>query len=587
VAKLNPATGLWEDDENGPAPPQGGALGQQEAAPVQGPPVPAGIAPIQGPPAPPANINAQSSIPPMPQPAPPPAIPPVTPYQPQAMPVVPPSRVVSPSESETLRQMDTNTAARATTEQQAGQLDTAKKQKELAAAAAAEAEALKHQKEQQAIINAGAERTQALESKAQEDWDAYRQMGLKDPEAEQSFGHRVLAAIAIGLGEYASVKGGGTNRAAMLIKQANDQNIALQKANIDKAYRQAVQSGKDVEVAKASRDEQLRSLNLKDSALTASASAKLKTELARLGVPQAQIDTNKDVQTLEADVLQKREAINRQISQDGAARDKADLIAHARARKGGGGAGAGGKAEEKLDKEVGKRMDDYSKQAVGTARTLGPVRVLSQVEALRTGLDEAVASGDPARLKAATVKAMEQAGTLMSGGKLTNAQIAILHELESKQDAMDAAIGKWTGDPTTGKGLVKRLTYLIDDAGNELAKQVADIRQRGIDENLGPGGLAKTEEAKRIFMNRNRGLYGQAKWQGRPLFEEGGAAKRDGAGGDPIVDKARAIRDARQPAAAPEVTPEVIEKAKAEVKKNGPHAASAKRLLDQQGITVL
>jgi hypothetical protein len=182
------------------------------------------------------------------------------------------------------------------------------------------------------------------------------------------------------------------------------------------------------------------------------------------------------------------------------------------------GSGSGGGSE---DKEVNKRMESYQKEAIGNAKSQGPVRVLSQVEAMRHGLDEAVKSGDSDKIKAAAIKAKEQAGTLMSGGKLTQAQLKILHELESTTDEMVSKIGKFTGSPTEGAGAVKRLQQVIDDAGTETLAQISDIRQRGINEHLGPNGLAKSEEAKRTFMNRNAGLYSMVKWHGKPVFDEG------------------------------------------------------------------
>jgi hypothetical protein len=189
------------------------------------------------------------------------------------------------------------------------------------------------------------------------------------------------------------------------------------------------------------------------------------------------------------------------------------------------------------DKDVNKRMDVYEKQAVGNAKSPGPVRVLSQVEAMRKGLEDAAASGDSDRIKAAVTKAKEQAGVLMSGGKLTNAQIQILHGLESTGDEIVAKIGKFTGNPTEGRGLIKRLTNIIDDAGNETVEQIKDIRQRGINEHLGSGGLADTAEKKRTFMNRNNGLYSEVKWKGQSIFDEGKGSGGSQSAPEPVKPK--------------------------------------------------
>lgn len=210
--------------------------------------------------------------------------------------------------------------------------------------------------------------------------------------------------------------------------------------------------------------------------------------------------------------------------------------------------GAEKKADAGDDKDVNKRMDVYEKQAVGNAKSPGPVRVLSQIEAMRHGLEEAAASGDSDQIKAAVTKAKEQAGTLMSGGKLTNAQITILHGLESTGDELTAKIGKFTGNPTEGSGLIKRLTMIIDDAGRESVEQIKDLRQRAINEHLGPNGLANTPEAKRTFLNRNAGIYSEAKWRGKPLFQEG-----SGTAAHPVDKLAAAKRvwnDSKAPPAA-------------------------------------
>ena len=189
-------------------------------------------------------------------------------------------------------------------------------------------------------------------------------------------------------------------------------------------------------------------------------------------------------------------------------------------------------------KDINASMNKFETQAVGTSRTLGPVRVLSQVEAMRKGLDEAVASGDPDKIKAAAVKAKEQAGTLMSGGKLTNAQITILHTLESTSDELRAKVGKLTGNPTEGKGLIKRLSQLIDDAGTETVSQIADIRQRAMDQHLGPGGAANTPAAKAEFLRRERGIFGTVSWKGKPVFKEGEDVDQRARGAAPVAPTA-------------------------------------------------
>jgi hypothetical protein len=139
----------------------------------------------------------------------------------------------------------------------------------------------------------------------------------------------LLAALAIGLGEYSSKMNGGPNRAAELIKSANDQNIALQKAAIEKKLKEAEIAGGDVTQARAETAQALRDLELKHAALLDASAGKLKTELARMGVPEAQIAANQTVQQVQAAALDKREKVNDSMRKDEADLAKARIAANA------------------------------------------------------------------------------------------------------------------------------------------------------------------------------------------------------------------------------------------------------------------
>lgn len=583
---LNIATGEWEDDEH----PLGGDIGEQSGSPFNPMPPPPTQAPgpemmVQPPDVLPAPVPqlAQPQPPGMPQ------LPNVEPYTPGAVAPIPQGRVVSPAEAANLGAIDKNTAARTETAQDAGGVGAVGK---VAYAQDAERQqflADAKRQEHQRIADEATRRIQERQQQANADYEAFKKFGIKDPEADDNFVTKILKAILVGLGGFAAARNGGPNGALEVITAANRDNINRQKAQQEKLFQVSQKSGKDVGEAQTQRDDAFKQLDLKHAALLDSSAGMLRSELARLGIPQAQIDANKDIQKIEAEALGVREKTLASIRDDETSLARADIAASSRRHKAGAGGVAGdamGKFAERAgalqpgeqippdlvvlgaraglkpnqiaaevdryrgsgakslkgagaeDKAVNDRMNKYEAQAVGTARTMGPVRVLSQIEAMRHGLDEAVASGDSDRIKAAAIKAKEQAGTIMSGGKLTNAQIKILHDLESSVDQMTATIGKFTGNPTEGKGAVRRLTYLIDNAGEETAQQIGDIRQRGVNEHLGPNGLANTEEAKRTFLNRNKGLYSEVKWKGKRLFDEGGGG---GDAGNDRKSRAQAV----------------------------------------------
>jgi hypothetical protein len=160
------------------------------------------------------------------------------------------------------------------------------------------------------------------------------------------------------------------------------------------------------------------------------------------------------------------------------------------------------------------------------------VRELATIEGVREGLAKAAESGDSNQIKAAMVKAKEQAGTLMSGGKMTVGQQKLIEELNSSVDHFVSTFGKWSGSPAEGQGAVQRLQTLIEQAGQESSQKVADIRQRAVNAHLAPEtGKADTPEKKKYFLGEMNGLFSEAKFHGKPLFDEGKRLSRVNAEG--------------------------------------------------------
>lgn len=441
MSTLNPSTGLWEDDPHGPAPMgQPGALGAQVDTPQTLAPPPVAAAP---------------------------ALPTVAPYAPAPPVAVPAGRVVSPAESATLGSIDANVAAKAGTEQQAGQVGVVKAGAQEAAAARDQDATLKHQQAQQKIIDDAAARATQLQASAKQQWDTYRSMGIKDPEASQSFGHKLLAALAIGLGEYSAKMGGGTNRAAQLIKDANDQNIALQRAAIEKQYKQAELAGQDVTAAKAAETEALRNLDLKHSALLDASAAKLKTELSRMGIPEAQIAANQTVQATEAAALEKREAVNASIRGDTTKLAEADMrattAAHALAAK-------------KAAHGAGHDSGDAQAQVAAAAQ-----RGASQEELVKLGaslhLKDPLATAikvqkDPEKLAALEVRGTD--GNVLGTASSTKGAQKAEEQLTASQAYRDAILAYKEHIEQEG-----RLINPLSDAYKERERLHADVVARG------------------------------------------------------------------------------------------------------------
>lgn len=351
---LNLATGQWEDDEH----PNGGAIGDQIAAPVPPMPPPPSqapgpeqvgtVSPLGGaqPGATPQLPQSDDVLPPSPgtvpgAPAPATPLPTVQPAAVNLPPPIQPGGVVSPAEAENLGAIDKNTAAKGTTAQQQGQLNTAAATAKSDAAWLGTIDQARFIEDRQRIADDAQKQIAARQKQADTDYQAYKNFGLKDPDADKSFGRRLLEAIAIGLGAYASGINKGPNQALEIIQNAAKDNIDRQKAQQEKLFQIAQASGKDVDAAKAERDDAFKQLDLKHSALLESSAQALRAQLAKIGVPQAQIDANQDIQKLEGDALQGKEKVLTGIREDETAIAKANIAAAARKAKAGAGAPKG------------------------------------------------------------------------------------------------------------------------------------------------------------------------------------------------------------------------------------------------------
>jgi hypothetical protein len=338
---LNPTTGQWEDDETGAAPSQAGALGDQagaaidigapkiispEAAAAPGVTLPPPVAP------PPPNAEPLPAV----------AIPQVAPVPMPAPPVpIPAGRVVSPAEAENLAKLDANTVAREQTAAQGGQTAVAKATAELKQADEDAAEATRYTAEREDITKKWADVRQRATADYQQDYQRAREMGVHDPAADETFGHRLMAAIAIGLGQYSAAMTGGKNVALEIIEGQTARNIQRQKDAIALAARKAEQSGHNVDKIREEVQADMKGLEMKHAAILDSVKDKWAAELKRVGVPQAQIDTNKSLLTLDADSLKIRQGVLQSIREDTTALERAEIAAAAR-RPRGTGAGGGG-----------------------------------------------------------------------------------------------------------------------------------------------------------------------------------------------------------------------------------------------------
>jgi hypothetical protein len=583
MAHIDPVSGQWVADDAGPVPStsDAGSLG------AQGSPALPPIQP-QPPPSPspamvkidePINISAGPDevgpgMPPAPgtPPAPTPVLPPVG-VPPAARPqLVTSQKLATPEGVAALKNVDTTNAAIRDNTVAGGDLKVQQATQNVAQLDDQQA-LLKRQADEKAALQDAFERRQArdneLIAKAQAD-------GTRDPDEGESWGHRLMRALAIGLGQYSAAMNHTENTAATIFENDYKQKQQRQKDKIAAAVARGKMTKEEGVQAQAD-------LDAKGAGQVAAFNAKWKAESARLGIPQARIEANANTLALDK---QEAEARAKLLDQDRiTVRDMTPKELH---EKKGGGAGGGSakgipelvamKEQGKPDSEIAARAAAMNMKPKDYLPSLANVDKTKGMDAKNGtgGVDEKRiaynADGTPAGMASTSrsvaqvnkdlrtlPRAIEQLRQLRENNTLTttqrdprfhNAVLAVA--ATTSAGSTDANVAHEKGTLTNVLGLPNN--DAIDRKIAELENQLAAVQNQ----------LEPLPEG----------------YQARPRAS--------------LPDKARAARAVMNgepaPAAptpkAPKPPQAIIDQAKEEVRKNGPHAASAKRLLDQQGIDV-
>jgi hypothetical protein len=481
--------------------------------------------------------------------------------------------VVSPAESENLAALDRNTAARDETAQAGGELGAAAAAARVQAADRTEWAAEAFLQERNRIAREATERIKSRQEQANADYQAYKDFGIKDPQADDKFGTRILKAIVIGMGQYASGIGGGPNVALNMIQEANRENINRQKAQQEKLFQAAQRSDKDVAGARAERDDAFKQLDLKHAALLESSAAILRKELARIGVPQAQVDANKEIQTIEREALGIRERTLQSIRDDETNLAKADILAAGRRGRGTGAGGGGG--DPKLAEDRAK-LAEYAvanpQDSAGLRRLAAKLDPRLGEKDISTALNQNKipegAQGTATKAKAAldAIDRIDKMGYTPSRQDiqtwLNNQRQVAAAEEAGKKGGAGGLIGSYVAGKAQGAGILAQNEY--DGLSPRARLYFTNVRQYM--ENIGreASGAAISQGEWNNFYGQygpqSEGGLAAARENIRNRFKLTGAAGRSleapsaapagrgspGGGGKPERQESDAIKQARQ-----------------------------------------
>lgn len=405
---------------------------------------------------------------------------------------------------------------------------------------------------------------------------------------------KLLAGLSIafgGLGAADSAAGGGSgeNHSLTQLKGRIDDDWKHQNDNIERARDSVVMARTGIEDAKTAKNALLEDNNARRVATLDAMQTEARAQLAERGVPQAKIDTDQrilDLGRARALAAQKADEQRRKDAQTEALTHLYEAKA-GRAKRVGSGTGGGGRAsaieaftaaatdgttpDSKLAAlavaagykpagvqpaiaaaraNMGQGAKVDAKNDVQLHKDLygpkGPGTALDKIEAMRVGMQKAIASGDGT----AATPLLEELGGMLKGGQTSKITVELFEGLKSSGDKFKETWNRVTGDPGASADYQKRLNHILDNIAEEKRAQVDSITKR-----------AETERASHR--------------PGAPSAPSGPVAT------------AKAYLGGGAPVAVPKVPQTVIDAAKAEIKANGPNAASARKMLDQQGITVL
>ena len=302
---INPLTGMEEDETQVPPAPTPSPMPEQFAS-LKPPPV---VYPEAQAPAPPV---APEPMAPAPMPAP--EAPRFAPVETSETQTTTRSTQMTPEERKLMQDRDVVAQQQIATAQKSAEIAKAQaqievqKQNEISAMAA---------KREEAIGALMAQADEDLAAKTQEreaEYTKFKEMEFKDYWEEKSTGSKIIAAIAVGLGQLgAGMQGRAGNTALDIINKQMDMDFARQKAAIDKQQTQYGMAKEGEALASSSYAKQLQNLQLKEAAAYETVAAKYASMLAAQGVPAAQIQADANVQTLQAQALDKKLQVEKEL----------------------------------------------------------------------------------------------------------------------------------------------------------------------------------------------------------------------------------------------------------------------------------
>lgn len=126
----------------------------------------------------------------------------------------------------------------------------------------------------------------------------------------------------------------------------------------------------------------------------------------------------------------------------------------------------------KIDKFLDSMFKPGESLVQGTARSPGPIARRESARAILKGIDDAVASKDPERIKAAIASAREQSSRILTGAAPTSQSMHLVTEMQGIMSKAEGMLSSLAGSPTEGKQFVRSIHKLVEGIETENTDQI-------------------------------------------------------------------------------------------------------------------
>lgn len=170
--------------------------------------------------------------------------------------------------------------------------------------------------------------------------------------------------------------------------------------------------------------------------------------------------------------------------------------------------GTGGAGPSKAEILVEKMFAKDEGLIKGTPGKPGPLNRLHQARSVKEGIESAVASRDPEKIKAAIASAREQSTRMLTGAAPTSMTAHLITDLQGTLSQIEGKLSGIVGSPAEGKQFVRSIDKLVGGIIEEQESQLKAAKKDTEAKYKAVGFVQRSPELKAAVQAKIDALYG-------------------------------------------------------------------------------